>query len=400
MIPALRSPVTGALLQPDGPALLRDADGRRWPLLDGIPYLRTGRDALVEAAVAAVERGDADRARVLLLADQDDWWTGAVPDEDALRTLVAGRNRLSLRDAMGLLAFGRVGDYFAHRWSDPTFLAGLALLDAHRRPADSAFELACGIGHYGRELARRGVAFTGADVVFAKLWLARHWVLGEAASLVCFDAASPWPLPREPFDLAFCHDAFYFLEPKPAILAELRARVAPGGRLALSHIHNSGADNLSAGRAVSPEQLAAFFPRATVYDDAELTAALVEARAPRPAPLAVLGRVEAFSVEDGPNPAAHADPSLALPPRDASLRLNPLYAATPDGVSVRWPSPRYEAEYAPRATFPASLSRGAVDALDPEAPAPAAGSRTAGAAEALRLDAIRRRILVDLPERW
>ncbi|MBE7219742.1 MAG: methyltransferase type 11, partial [Caulobacteraceae bacterium] len=154
----LLSPVSGAPLEPEGEHLLRDADGRVWPVLDGIPYLRIGREALIEEAVAAIRAGDRDRALTILLADQDDWWTGPKPEPEALERLVRERDALSLREAMDQLGFDRVGHYFAHRWSDPTFLAGLGLLEAHWRPAKTAFELACGIGHFGRELAARGTA--------------------------------------------------------------------------------------------------------------------------------------------------------------------------------------------------------------------------------------------------
>ena len=281
MSPPLLSPLTRAALQPDGPNLLRDADGRHWPVIDGIPYLRVGRDALVAELVGHLNSGDLEGALVLALADQDDWWTGPKPDPSAIRELVRARDRVGLRDAMAALAFGRVGDYFAHRWSDPTFLAGLALIEAHWRPTRTAFELACGIGHYGRDLARRGIAVTGADVVFAKLWLARRWVVPAETRLICFDAAAPWPVAEDRFDLVFCHDAFYFLEPKAEILASLRALAGAGGRLAVGHIHNSAADNLSSGRAVSAADIARLFPDATVYDDAELTRALVERRRSR-----------------------------------------------------------------------------------------------------------------------
>ena len=58
------------------------------------------------------------------------------------------------------------------------------------------------LGHYLRELRRRGCKVAGADVVFAKLWVARHWVTGREAQLVCFDAGSPhWPIPGAPADL-------------------------------------------------------------------------------------------------------------------------------------------------------------------------------------------------------
>ena len=389
----LLSPLTRAVLQPDGANLLRDADGRRWPVIDGIPYLRVGRDALAAEVVARLQSGDREGALVLLLADQDDWWTGPEPDPSEILELVRARDRTGLRHAMAALAFGRVGDYFAHRWSDPTFLAGLALIEAHWRPTRTAFELACGIGHYGRDLARRGIAVTGADVVFAKLWLARHWVVPAETRLICFDAAAPWPVAEERFDLVFCHDAFYFLEPKAEILAALRALAGPGGRVAVGHVHNSASDNLSSGHAVSAPEVARLFPDATVYDDAELTRALVERRPPCAAPLTALGEVEAFSVEDACRcrPASDLSGGLTMPVADAALRLNPLFRPRDGGMAIEWPSPRYQTEYEPRTTLPHSLTRAESERLS---------------AVVLRRDAsgideaVRRRILVDLPERW
>ena len=384
---SLRSPVTGTALVPDGLAFLRDSDGRRWPVIDDIPFLRVGRERLADAAAARLAAGDTEGALILLLADQDDWWAGARPEPAALRELVRRREGLSLRTAMDLLAYDRVGHYFAHRWSDPTFVAGLALLEAHWRPAATAFELACGIGHYGRELAQRGLRFTGGDVVFSKLWLARHWLLPADAELVCFDAAAVWPVADRRYDLVLNHDAFYFLEPKRSVLERLRAVVAPGGRLTISHVHNSGTDNLSAGRAVSAADIARMFPDGAVYDDAELTAALVEARAPQAARPSDLAAVEAFSIEDlaaGSVPRAIVA-GLAVPAPERNLRINPLYAVAGDGLAVAWPSPRYEAEYGPRATYPRHIGRDIHRALR---------------AGAVPIDHVRRRTLVDLPERW
>ena len=378
----LRSPVTGAALSPDGPHALREPDGRRWPAVDGIPYLRTGRDALAARALERLDAGDRAGALVALLADQDDWWTGPAPDPASLGALAADAESLTLRGAMDLLGFGRVGDYFAHRWSDPTYLAGLGLIEAHRGETRSCFELACGIGHYGREFTRRGASYAGADVVFAKLWLARHWVVGPDARLVCFDAASPWPVAEGGYDLVLCQDAFYFLEPKPEILARLRGLVAAGGWLAVGHVHNREAENQSAGRAVTAEEIAAHFPDGIAYDDLELTRALVEARAPVPRTPQDLRGVEAFAVASGPGmrraPRA-LEGGYAMPPDDAALRVNPLYdAAAPP--RIRFPSGRYAAEYGPIATYPSAFAEPA----DPSARAAAA----------------RCRALVDLPERW
>lgn len=366
---------------PDTPHSVRDASGGRRPVLDGIPFLRAGREALAAEALARLDAGDDEGALAALLADQDDWWTGPVAEPAAVRELVRARDRLSLREAMSLLAWGPVADYFMHRWSDPVFLAGLALVEAHWAAPRHAFELACGIGHHLRELARLGVQTTGADVVFAKLWVARHWVAPDAR-LLCLDAAQNLP-PLGRFDLVACHDAFYFLEPKAAILARLRELLEPArGVLAIGHVHNREWPNSSAGAAVTAAELAALLPDATLYDDAELTLALAEARAPHPAPAASLRGAEAFAAVAGPGlaPPRAVSGLLALPPPRAKLRRNPLYG---DGGDIVWPSDRYRQEYAARATYP-----------------PASNAASSAVLSAATAEPARRRELVHLPERW
>ena len=376
----LRSPLTGRSLTPDTPHSIA-AHGERWPVVDGIAFLRTGRDALVADVLAKLDAGDRDAALALLLVEQDDWWGGPPADPARLATLVRERDALTFRQAMDHLGFGRVGDYLAHRWSDPTYLAGLALLEAHWAEPDRVFELACGTGPYLRELARRGMPCTGGDVVFAKLWLARHWVVGPDVELICFDAASPWPIAGRRHGLVLCHDAFYFLEPKQVVADRLRAITAQDGLLAVAHVHNAGYANLSSGAAMSAEALAALFPEGTFYDDAELTLALAEARAPRPQPAAALSEVEAFSLALGDSlPPRPVLAGLALPMPGAALRKNPLYG---DDDRIAWPSERYREEYAARATYP---EHSQVPRTARRVPATETGARS--------------RELVDLPERW
>ena len=369
------------MLVQDTPYSVLDHDGRRHPYIDGIPFLRNGREALRIEALARLDDGDHDGALVALLADQDDWWRGSVAEPKALLELVRSRDRLTLRDAMALLAWGPVMHYFAHRWTDPTFLAGLALVDAHWNAPRSAFELACGIGHHLRALALQGVSVTGADVVFAKLWIARHWVVPEAR-LLCIDAAQHWPVTK-PFDLVVCHDAFYFLEPKAEIVARLHALLDPvSGLVAISHVHNAHWDNLSAGAAMSADQFAALFPHGLLYDDRDLTCALVENRPPRSASVAALHRVEAFAAVAGPalQPPQSPTGRLGLPTMGAMLWRNPLYDCN---GRISWPSERYGREYGARATYPAQSTFPAQALLT-----------------ATTIDAARRRELVDLPERW
>ena len=368
-----QSPATGGPLVADTAHSLTDG-ASRYPVIDGIPFLRGGREALVTGVLDCLDRGEVEAATVLLLADQDDWWQGATADPQALRELVRDHRQIRLRDAMDLLAWGPVGTYFAHRWSDPTFLAGLALMEAHWQAPATAFELACGIGHHLRRLAQAGVQVTGGDVVFAKLWVARHFVV-PGARLACFDAGFPWPVAGPVFDLVACHDAFYFLDGKPAIAARLRGLLRPGGVLAIGHVHNRDWPNLSAGSAVTAAELAALFPAGRAFDDAELTRALMDARAPQAAGWPALGAVEAFSLVEGASGAPRAlTGGLALPQPGAALVRNPLY----DGSGrIAWPSDRYRREYGPRATYPEQAT-----------PAVACAGQA------------RTRELVDLPERW
>jgi len=376
---ALSSPVSGQALRADTPHSLA-AGPERWPVVADIPFLRADRRTLADMALAALDAGDAQHALVLLLGDQDNWARTPPPSEADRGTLVREAGALTFRAAMDRLAFGAVGTYFAHRWSDPTFLSGLALAEAHWNAPACVFELACGAGHYLREFARVAPAVAGADIVFAKLWLARRY-LAPGARLVCFDAAAPWPLASGFADLVFCHDAFYFLPEKPHVAAEMLRVAGAGGRVLVGHAHNALVDNLSAGEPLEPAAYATLFGTPLLYDDRELTLALVEARAPVPGTAATVADAPAVALATGAAGPRPVSGGLAMPPVGATLRRNPLYA----GPMIHWPSERYEREYGPLATYPmqADAPEHAVAGADP-------------ATDQLA----RRRVLLDLPQRW
>jgi SAM-dependent methyltransferase len=365
------------VLERDTPHSLA-APGERWPVVDGIPYLRTDSEGLVAVALDHLDAGCPDDALVALLTDQDAWWTGPATSFPELKQLVRERDTLNLREAMALLRMGPVADYFAYRWSDPTYLAGLALLEAHWTEPTTAFELACGIGHYLRELTRRGVACVGADVVFSKCWLANNWVAPEADYIV-FDAGARWPVADAQYDLVMCHDAFYFLPDQDKVAAHLRSVVAADGTLAVTHVHNSGYWNGAKGPAKTAAEWQALFPDAAVYDEASLLDALLRADSPKPIGWVDDQEVEAFSLVEGGGTARRLQGGIAMPAPGAQLIANPLLGATPGHATVAWPSARYRDEYGP-GCFWANDD----DSLD---------------GRILR-DPARLRRVVDLPERW
>ena len=366
--PALHSPTNGTPLTQDTPHSLRCEKGERWPVADGIPYLRTGREELVAEVLALLDDNRQQAALILLLADQDPWWTGPVADPINLETLVDQRDTLTLREAMRLLGFGPVADYFAHRWTDPTYLAGLALLDAHWQSPRTAFELAGGIGHYARLLGQHGVAVTSADIVFAKNWLGKHWVAPDAQYLT-FDAASPWPIADQRFDLVHCQDAFYFLREQSVIADRMRDCIAEVGQLCIGHLHNGDVAGGPWGPARTAAEWKELFPAALVYDEAELRRALLHAGVPSPCALTANPSIEAWSLIEPATPAKAADGPLSLTPAGERLVPNPLLT---DGDPA-WPSDRYRQEYGKTATW-----------LDPDASTPPERDRR----------------LVALPERW
>jgi hypothetical protein len=153
------------------------------------------------------------------------------------------------------------------------------------------------------------------------------------------------------------------------VLAAAAEHAGPGGAVVAGHCHTPG----QPGHPRPPESWAALLPEASCYGEEELTAAALERRLPRPAPAEDLVDTEAVAVVRDLT-GFGGETALLDPAPTAALRPNPLYA----GGARRWPNPVWADEYGPRAaTY-----------LPPAWPDP------------LPDDAVARRLLVDLPERW
>lgn len=315
----------------------------RHPVIDGIPYLRLGRETLRDTALSHIAAGDTDRATAELLRDQDDFARTPPPPVESLLPLVPAvrRKSVTLSQALEALGYGPVADYFRLRPSVPTFLSGLALVSQYAG-GFPVLELACGAGHFLRELGRFGIACAGVDVVFSKLWLARHF-LSPDAQLVCADVCRPLPIGATEPVAAFCHDAFYFFPDKPAVASELKRLAGPDGRVLVGHVHTPSVDHGVAGTPITATEALALFPGATLHDDDDLGDAHLSGEPAARREPAALSQAEAIGwawAAAGDVTPGRPD-RFAVPPAGTALAWNPLV----EPGRVRWPHERFAREY-------------------------------------------------------
>ena len=427
----LRDPLTLAPLtrRAVGVCAVWEGGSRAWPEVDGIPYLRVGRDELADRVVARVEAGDEAAARAELLRDQDDFARQPPPTLEEAKA-ISRDEPATFREAMRRLEYGSVAHYFAHRTSTPTFLSGLALL-AFAGLGVRVLEVCCGAGHFLRYLSQRSVHGTawmddlrpgdpmrhvdlsirgcGADVVWSKLWLARRYLDVPSDLVACDAVAAPLPLADNAFDIGFCHDAIYFLPEKETFLGELRRL---SGGLLIGHAHNRLADHGDvAGTPLSPTEYAAIAaPEARFSDDAH-AARVVAGLARHPGPFVAednLGsqpreqadqfdRSEAiawveFNRDDRSGrgePLGDVGFSAMHPYR--TLRLNPLLVERDGQLVPDWPEERFAVEYAD-----ADYLTGPIP-TDQQIARAEAGD---WADDPAMRDFVARRTFIDLPERW
>src|SRR5688572_868932 len=201
-----------------------------YPVLAGIPFMRTGRDA--ERAMALIGTGERERAMGLLLGLEEN-------DSTTLRTLLSPS--VTFREALALLDRSAEVVYLLYRFSDPTFIASeavlLALTQDPRCRAKHILDIGGGTGHLTRSLCRSeppGKVIL-ADVAFWKVFLAKMFI-APACQPVCCDANHPLPFARETFSLVNCSDAFHYIWSKRQLAAEMQRLVGLAGVIAMPHL--------------------------------------------------------------------------------------------------------------------------------------------------------------------
>ncbi len=377
-------PGHGAPLRPDGRGLTCGV--HRWPAVDGVAYLRRSDPARAAEAVALLDAGLVDRAAATLAADRDPWAPTPWPDPDDLVGAVAAHRdgRLGPAALLTELGFGPVADYFAFRWSTPTFVSGLTL--ASSCPPGPLVDLAAGLGQLGWAVRHQRPVRTDVELVWCKAWLGQRCVDPDAEWIVT-DAADTG-LPAGCDRTVVVHDALYFMDDADAVVAEAGRLAGPGGAVALGHLHDADARG---GRPVGghPRSVAGWrelAPDATAVDDDAL--ATFGRGGPAPAPLVrpvhgghAVSLIPAAATLRRPGPPADGTP----------LTLSPLVRLTPDGTPVPlFPSEAFAAEFGP----------GLVDLAELRVPAGLAGGVTYRSGEDQLDRLVAARVLVDVPTGW
>lgn len=368
-----------------------------YPVVAGIPYLRSGQAA--RTALGLLDVGKADEALGSLLGLDS-------RRRKAFEASRGGAGPFTYRQALETLSPMPEGTYFLYRFSDPTFLVSEALVRVlgqnGRCTRGRLLDLCGGTGHLTRtfcDLAPDGEVWL-ADVEFWKVWLARQFVAPQCHAVVC-DSNQPLPFARESFSLVVCADALHYLWPRRLAACEMTRLAGRDGVIVVPALHNALCENVSAGMPLDPagwrglfeEIPARLFAESVVLDAVladrpiELSANYTDAElAAEPALIAIASGLEDL-FRDYALPGAH--PVVRRP------ALNPLYRRADGGPANVWtlqfPSPEYAEEFAAcRRYLPERLvlTESQMESLN----------RGEVAGELREL--IRRRVVLDLPENY
>jgi uncharacterized protein YbaR (Trm112 family) len=398
-----------------------------FPVVDGIPVLHLQPNAT--AARDHVQAGRPDLARRTMVGLED------AREAEAFEAIAASA-AATYRDIVEALGPNFEGGYFLYRFSDPTYIVAQAVVRAVATTVlystRRAIDICGGSGHLTRSLVDlSSPPPVLADLYYAKVWLARRFT-APGCEPVCCDGNAPFPFARGAFGFAMCTDAFMYIWTKRQFVGEMErlidnatinaeaaehaethgsassassaltgVRGEPGAIL-IGHTHNERTWSPSHGQPLSPagyrDLFETFEPR--VFGEASLFADVVKGGPldlSRREPDEVLDRDPALTIIASPHPDVFAAHPIEAPPAAATgeFRVNPLYAAHPDGSHVRlrlqFPSEDYELEYgACRTYLPEEI------AVDRETLARLPAASAAGPLA----DLARKRVILDLPKKY
>ncbi len=296
---------------------------RRYPVIDGIPILMSGRVGIIshwndyavhlgptaEELVEALERGGQVDALIDCLSFPRTFrgqarlaraglWPKALGQRAGLALTRAGLRSLLSRPASELLAedlyrffYSRrsgqntfMVEYFTNRFVMPRYLSSMSLVQRIPKSDRPVLDIACGFGHFEHYLTRRTrkTPAVGIDFNFYQIWGAKRCVAPDA-QFVCCDASLPLPFRDDVFSASICSDAFMFMPDKPRLTRDVE-RVAPLMPAIYARVGNLdvGPPNPPGGGELRPAEYRDLFGAAQCryFADSSLWKAYLERRNP------------------------------------------------------------------------------------------------------------------------
>ncbi len=362
LLEILQCPYCGGSFTLDEGASLRRSDDEvstgvlrcqcaSYPIVDGIPV------------VMAAYGGDTAFQKLLADNPEQALFTALELDEERqseFKQFLARGDEGTYRDCVDIFSPGNEGPYFVHRFANPTYLVGQAILRAvgsdRRLFTRRAIDLAGGSGHLTNALCQiaGGAEVFLAETNFWKLWIARRITAPECVPICC-DAEAPLPFKRGGFSLALCSDAFHYIWSKRQFACEMMRMIGDDGVIVVNHVHNALMENYSVGLPLAPQWWRNLLSDygARVFKESEVLDSVVEHR---PVDLSRVYSDEELAGEQAlfliatvleglfreyEYPGAQFDTGV--------WRLNPLYEIERSGdcavLRLRFPSTSYEDEY-------------------------------------------------------
>ncbi|QUQ65335.1 class I SAM-dependent methyltransferase [Kutzneria sp. CA-103260] len=352
---------------PDGVFGVLRCSRHRYPVVDGIPVIRTGvlgvrehmpgRDTptgpVVDDLVTKVLGPDPLGALVDLLgAATHGPGAPAARWRREVRALVSRPPaELTAQDWLHLVyvrsqdANRQLYPYFLYRFSQPRYLASLSLTSAFPPTDLPVLDLACGLGHVIHHLTSRPrpCEVVGVDLNFFQVWVARR-AIAPAGHYVCADGSQPLPFRDGVFGTTLCTDAFHLFEDKRSALSELR-RCTVSGTVFLDRMGvratRAARDFLGVAdyRVLGEDELV----------DGYLTGHGPQLERPRPERELTSQRWQSLVVSDDPTVFTAPVPFPTPPHLAGRLGLNPVYQVEHRDAHVRlrfeFPNDWYAAEH-------------------------------------------------------
>jgi SAM-dependent methyltransferase len=221
----------------------------RWPLVAGIPILRTDISSPRDELVAWIEAGRYEDALRFALLNRrprgtpDSKSRSNQPTEAAGLTHVTDpRNEVTARAFISAYFSDNKdnSDYFFYRFAQPRLLEAQSIVSIVRHPTQPLLDLACGCGHLTHALLSRaeGVPVFGIDSSFFGAYVAKHWIAPEA-EFICSEADKALPFSDNTFAAVFCSDAFHYFSTKATCIQECERLTKDSGLFALIWVHNA-----------------------------------------------------------------------------------------------------------------------------------------------------------------